>query len=726
MASRKTFCRFCHANCAIEVEIIDGRAVEVRGDVADPLFGGYTCMKGRELPAQTYHPQRLLSSLKRDAHGDFAPIGSEQALDEIAVRVAAIRAAHGARAIATYCGTYGFMNSAALPVAAGFHAGIGSPNLYTSITIDQPAKVYLWSRVGAWLGGPQAFSQSDVSMMIGNNPLTSHYAWQGSVPPFSPSRRLRDARARGLKLICIDPRRTMVAQLADIHLQVRPGEDATLMAGMLRLVLDEGLHDREFCAAHVEGLEALRAALEGFTPAYAARRADVPVADLVAAARLFARGPRGVATTGTGAEMSRNGALTEHLVMALNLVCGRVCREGEVAPFPRVLSAAVPRKAQVMPPKPLWGAGCTPSRIRGLTQMAGFEMPVATAADEILTPGEGQIRALICVGGNPLVAWPNQQKVERALKSLELLVCIDIKQSQSAQLAHYVIAPQVSLERDDIATAPEVFYEEPYARYTEALLAPAGDVIDEWEFFWGLARRLGTAIPTAGGPLPMDHKPTKFEVLEKITHGCRVPLARVREETRAGGRIFPEAQLRVEPADAGADARLQLAPDQVPEQLVQLRAEPLDDNGRAVDGQWPATHLLICRRTRQFFNSTGQDLGPLRAKGITNHAHLNPADLDRLGAREDDLLEISTQRAHIVGVAKSAADLKPGVVSMAHAFGARGDDGAAVRAHGASTNRLVNDEADFDPITGACRQSAIAVRIRLLPRSAGAPLPKGV
>ena len=581
----------------------------MRGDTADPLFGGYTCMKGRELPAQTYHPQRLLSSRKRAHDGGFVPIGSEAALDEIADKLAAIKEQYGARAIATYCGTYGFMNSAALPVAAGFHAGIGSPNLYTSITIDQPAKVYLWSRVGAWMGGPQAFSQSDVSMMIGNNPLTSHYAWQGSVPPFSPSRRLRDAKARGLKLICVDPRRTMVAQLADIHLQVRPGEDATLVAGMLKLILDEGLHDAAFCAAHVAGLDALRESLAGFTPEYAARRADVPVADLVAAARLFARGPRGVATTGTGAEMSRNGALTEHLVMALNFVCGRVCREGEVAPFPRVLSAAVPRKAQVVPPKPLWGEGCTPSRIRGLTQMAGFEMPAAAAADEILTPGEGQVRALICIGGNPLVAWPNQAKVERALRSLDLLVCIDIKQSQTADLAHYVIAPKVSLERDDIATAPEVFYEEPYARYAEALLEPAGDVIDEWEFFWGLARRLGTAIPTAGGLLPMDAKPTKFEVLEKITHGCRVPLARVREETRDGGRIFAEVQLRVEPADAGADARLQLAPDLVPAQLRQLRAEALDEQGRPADGQWPATHLLICRRTRQFFNSTGRTWG---------------------------------------------------------------------------------------------------------------------
>ena len=672
MHTRKSFCRFCHANCAIEVDIEGGRAVTVRGDTSDPLFGGYTCMKGRELPAQASHPDRLLSSQRRMPDGSFASLPSDTALDEIAARLAAIRDSNGPRAIASYCGTYGFMNSAALPVAAGFHQGLGSPSFYTSITIDQPAKVYLGTRVGSWLGGPQPFSQANVALMIGNNPLTSHYAWQGSVPPFSPSRRLRDAKARGLKLICVDPRRTMVAQLADIHLQVRPGEDATLLAAMLKIILDEGLYDREFCDRYVDGLDELGGAIADCTTEYAARRADVPVADLVAAARLFARGPRGVATTGTGAEMATRGSLTEHLVQALNIVCGRFCREGEVAPYPRVLSAATPRKAQVQPPAPVWGDGFAKSRVRGLTQI-GIEMPTAALADEILTPGDGQVRALICIGGNPLVAWPNQAKVERALRSLELLVCIDIKLAQTARLAHYVIAPSISLERDDIATAPEIFYEEPYARYAEALLDPPGDVLDEWEFYWEIARRMGTPILTAAGPLPMDRRPTKFEVLERITHGCRVPLERVREETREGGRVFAEATLTVEPPDADAAGRFQLAPAGVTEELRVMRAEPLDVTGRVVDAAWPATHLLVCRRTKQYFNSTGQDLAHLRAKGATNYAHMHPDDLRELSIDDEDLVEIATPHARVLGVAKASADLKRGVVSMAHAFGAQGD-----------------------------------------------------
>jgi anaerobic selenocysteine-containing dehydrogenase len=482
---------------------------------------------------------------------------------------------------------------------------------------------------------------------------------------------------------------------------------------VLHVVLEEGLYDRDFCARHVDGVEELRKVLARFTPEYAAQRADVGVADLVAAARLFARGPRGVATTGTGTEMSARGSVTEHLVQALNIVCGRFCREGEAAPYPRVLSAATPRKAQVAPPTALWGDGYPKSRIRGLTQI-GFEMPTATLADEILTPGEGQIRALINIGGNPIVAWPNQAKVERALRSLDLLVCIDIKMSQTAQLAHYVLAPKISLERDDIATAPEIFYEDPYAHYAEALVAPQGDVLDEWEIYWELAQRLGIAIQTAGGPLPIDRRPDKFTVLEHTTHGCRVPLATVRKATRDGGRVFTEAALRVEPADADATARFRLLPAGVADDLLTIRAEPLDAGGRVVDPGWPATHLLVSRRTRQFFNSTGQDLDKLRVKGVTNYAHMHPDDLAELAIADESLVEITTPHAQVLGVARASPDIKRGVISMAHAFGAHGDDGESVRAHGSSTNRLVDDERHYDRITGQCRQSAIPVRVRPL------------
>jgi anaerobic selenocysteine-containing dehydrogenase len=153
-------------------------------------------------------------------------------------------------------------------------------------------------------------------------------------------------------------------------------------------------------------------------------------------------------------------------------------------------------------------------------------------------------------------------------------------------------------------------------------------------------------------------------------------------------------------------------PDGIADQLRTMRAEPLDAKGRPTDPRWPATHLLVSRRTRQFFNSTGQDLDRLRAKGVTNYAHMHPDDLLTLAIDDDAVVEISTAHASVLGVAKASPDIKRGVISMAHAFGARGDDAGSVREHGASTNRLVNDEVGYDAITGQCRQSAIPVRVR--------------
>jgi anaerobic selenocysteine-containing dehydrogenase len=403
--------------------------------------------------------------------------------------------------------------------------------------------------------------------------------------------------------------------------------------------------------------------------------------------------------------------VTEHLVMALNTVCGRFCREGDVVASAKVLCPSpLPPKAQVIAPQPLWGEAHPKARMRGLTQI-GLEMPTSTLADEILTPGDGQIRALLCVGGNPVVAWPNQVKATQAMKALDLLVCVDIKLSQTARLADYVIAPKLSLEREDMSWLSEWWFEEPYSRYTDALIKPQGDLLDEWEFYWGLATRLGVNIETPAGPLPADRKPSKFELLEKVACNSLVPLSRVREETRAGGKVFQEAVRRVQPADAHASARFQLAPDGVTNQIRAVLADTLDARGVHKEDGWEATHLLISRRTRQYFNSSGQDLEALRSKGETNFAHMNPSDIKALGIGDESIIEIATATATILGVVKGSEELKPGVISMAHCFGGNGEDAGSVRRHGSTTNRLVSDEVDFDPITGQCRQSAIPVRV---------------
>ena len=711
--TKKSFCRFCHAFCAIEVDVEDNKVIEVRGDTSDPIYGGYTCIKGRHLPEQHNHEERLRTSLKRMPDGSFQPIPSEQALDEIAEKLRSIIDEHGPRAVASYNGTYAFCNAITLSVTRAWHAGIESPSYYTSVTIDQPAKAIAASRHGTWLGGSQNFETADVAMLIGNNPVVSMF---GGVPPFNPWKRLRDAQKRGLKLIVIDPRESDVAKRADLYLQVKPGEDPTLLAGIVRVMFEEGLVDGDFLAGNVAHVEDLRQAVDSFTLDYVEQRTGVAAALVERAARMFAEAQRGVASSGTGANMSPHPNLTEHFVQTLNTLCGRYLREGEIVPNPGVIGPERPFTAQAMPPNPAWGKG-EPSRVRGLGEVFG-EMPTAALSDEIITPGEGRVRALISVGGNPVGAWPDQLKTIEAMKHLDLNVSIDIKMSQTAKMADYVIAPKLSLERPDLTVLTDSWYPEPYAHYTPAMVEAEDDVMEEWEFFWGIAHRLGTEINLPAGPLPMDTKPTTDEVLDVVAGKSRIPLDEVRAVD--GGAIFEREPVRVAPKAAGTDARLDAAPPDLVEEIAEVRAQPIVEGAGYLPGE-DFSHRLISRRLREFYNSSGRDIAGLTARdGGTNPAFMNPRDAAQYGIEDGAIIEIESSRATILGVAAFADDVPSGVISMAHSWGDVPEMDKDVRSIGGSTNRLVNNEEAYDPITGMARQSAIPVNIRPAKEPVGA------
>ena len=709
--THKTYCRFCLGCCGIEVDVQEGQPVALRGDPSNPLTGGFTCLRGRELITMHTHPERIRHALKRTENG-FEQIPLSQALDEIAATVGALIARDGGRAIATYNGSWAYSNFPTLAVSKAFHRAIGSPSLYSPMSLDQPAKAFVPFRFGIWSGGMHTFSDADVALFIGNNPLVSQYAAKSGLPVYNPWRRLQDAINNGLQLLVIDPRRTEVANRAALHLQPYPGEDPVILAGMLRVIIDENLHDASFCTDYVDNLAAFRAALEPFTSEYCARRAGVPAEQIVAAARLFAQGSKGAAVTGTGPEMSPRGWLGEWLVLALNTVCGRYYREGETPRTAPPLSTPQTQRAEVFfPPEP-WGEQMLQSRVRGLGQL-GDEFPCNVMADEILTPGEGRIRALFVLGGNPMVAFPNQLKMASALEDLELLVAVDPWMSATAKRAHYIIPPVLQLERADATLLGELYFEEAYAHYTERVLEPGPDMLEEWELYWELAKRLDVPLEINRNPLNMDTRPDKHSLTALLTQGSRVPLEQVRIDTAAtGGKLYPELRTAVAPRSPDNQNRFRLLPPDIAAQLAELAAEPLDADGRPAHiREHGATHLLASRRIRQFFNSTGHNFPNLRDKGSTNHAYLHPGDMAALGLENEDLVELSADTGAIVGVVMAADDIKPGVVSMAHAFGDTDSDRGNVRQQGSSTNRLVSDERYFDPITGQARQSAIPVSI---------------
>jgi anaerobic selenocysteine-containing dehydrogenase len=451
----------------------------------------------------------------------------------------------------------------------------------------------------------------------------------------------------------------------------------------------------------MNGLDKLQHAVAEFDLDTVSQRTRIPKQQLLDAARTFARARRGIAVTGTGPDMSPHPTLTEHLVICLNLICGRVNRAGEKVPNPGVLTPATPKKAQPTGPFPAFGHGAR-SRVRNLGEIIG-EMPSAALSDEILLGGAGQVKALFVIGGNPLVAWPDQQKAVKAIDALDLLVCTDIRRAATAKRADYVLPGKLCLERADVPILCDTWYEAPYTHYTPAILDdPEGsELIEEWELYWELAARLGTKLALAGGVLPLDRKPSKDDVLGMMLAGARIPFSEVRKHR--GGVVYAQVEQFVEPADRNCDKRFEMTPAGIVEELAEVRRESQVES---------FSHRLISRRLRQVYNSSGRDLSGSRARGTTNPAFIHPRDLAELGARSGDVLEIESAHGMIYGVAEGAEDVMPGVISMAHAWGDPGANPKEVREIGASTNALISNETDFDPITGMARQSAIPVNVR--------------
>ena len=552
--TRVTYCRICSPLCGLLVDVDNGRVVHVAGDPDHALTRGFTCTKGRHLGELHHAPDRFLTAQRNGPDG-LQPLPTDQAIDEIAARLRTILDEHGPESIALFVGTHSYTASLTFSFAGAWLRAVGSHKRFSTMTIDQSAKWVASARLGSWGAGRQRFEDSDVWLLAGTNPLVS---MQGGdltgFPVHDGLRRLEEARARGLQLIVVDPRRTEVAAHADLHLQLVPGTDVALFAALVRTILAEGLHDEPFCNRWVNGLDALRDAVELMTPEVASVITGVDRDLIVEAARVFGRATCGMAKTGTGPDMGPHANVAEHLVQALNVVCGRFPREGERYAGAGVLSGRRNLHAQPIAPMRTWERGFR-SRT-GVGTLMG-ELPSPILPEEILEPGADRVRALVVCGGNPASAFPDQQRIVDALGALDLLVTIDPFPTETAQLAHYVIAPTMSFERPDDTRGYEHFFSEPFAQYTAPILERPGDVIEDWQFFFELASRMGLLLNIGTRVWePGDDRPSSDEVLESFAQRAQVPYSSVRAEPH--GAEFDVAPTIVGPPTADARGRFEL------------------------------------------------------------------------------------------------------------------------------------------------------------------------
>jgi anaerobic selenocysteine-containing dehydrogenase len=693
----------CIAACGVVLTVEQNRLVGIRGDADHPISQGYACFKGLQAVEAHHGDSRQLHTLQRTPEGTLEPVATELALDDIASRLAAIVERDGPDAVALFRGTAGFHNSTAFRMHGEFLRALGSSSLYTTLTIDQSAKYIAAGRLGSWQAGQVHIDDAEVLLVFGCNPLVSHSA--GGMLVSDPVRRLKKARARGMKLIVVDPRLSETAHHADLFLQPLPGQDHVIAAGLLRLIIDAGRHDATFCSAHVEGLDALRLAVDPFTPAHVASRAGIAATDLEAAAQLFAQASRrGAVVTGTGTDMAPRSNLAEHLIQCLDVVCGHFKRAGERMPHHDPLQPPKSWFAEVVAPTRPW-ENEPASRIRGVGHLYGEKL-TATLADEILTPGPGQVRALIVDGANIATSVPDQARMVEALRSLELLVVIDPHLTPTAAQADYVFSPKLQYERDDLPlTLGRPLYPDAWTQYAPAVIAPpsGSDVVDDWYVFHALAQRMGLPLHYGGLPLATDRVPTSEELLALGLNGTTVTLADIRQRP---GFIWDGRgeQTRVQPARPQA-GRFAVAPHDVIAELGEVAAEPVAE---------PAAHadfLLIARRMRDVNGSIGMDTASIRRRNPFNPLHMHPNDLARLGLVSGQRVQVSAEPGAIVAIVKPDETLRTGVVSMSHNWGRADNDPAHYDQHGANTNRLVRTDRDFEPINAMPRMSAIPVVI---------------
>ncbi|MBW2274659.1 MAG: molybdopterin-dependent oxidoreductase [Deltaproteobacteria bacterium] len=709
--THKTFCRFCHVFCGLEVDVEDDRVLAVRGDRDNAVSQGYSCQKGRAEVERIYHPDRILMPQKR-VDGGTVDLAPEQALDEIAAKLREIVAEHGPGAVAAYAGCGGHRTSTGGPwFLRKWLDALGSPGLYTSMTIDSPSLFLAMHRL---FGSPVAVNlfdidNADVAMFVGTNPTASHML---VMPQSNPTRRLADAQKRGMQLIVVDPRRSDVARRADLHLQLKPGEDATLLAGIIKVILDRKLYDAEYVGECVSGIEELQAAVKDFDLAYVARRTQVPGELVERAAEIFADAETGGAQSGTGLHMARHQNLTTQLVMTLNALCGRYDRRGGICRNKGVLGFELPDN---MGPAPIPHFSGPQSRIRGIRgtfSLLGMynEMPTNTLTDEILTPGEGKIRALFVNGGNPALVFADEASTLRALQDLDLLVVNDLFMSATAKFADYVLPVKHPFERTDVPRLMDGTYPFPFSQHTPPLVSAPEGTMEEWEIFWELATRLGIDLQLQG--ISMDRKPSADELLDSLHSNSRIPLDEVRKYP--GGHVWGEQELSaggmIPNALGHEDGKMAAGHPEVIAELREVRAEPLVEGGGYQTGD-EFGFRMITYRMKEAYCTTGQNLPSLRAKRSYNPVLMNPAEMASIGVADGDVVVVDSGYGRVEGIVEGTEDLAPGVIALAHGWGDPSDE-RGVREKGCNVQRLIPDDQRYDPITGLAQQSAVAVNVR--------------
>ena len=734
-------CPLCEACCGLEIKVQAGKVISIRGHDADVFSAGYICPKGVALKDLHEDPDRLRTPLIK-RNGVFEEASWDEAYAEIAHRLPPLMAQHGRNATAVVVGNPSAHKIGLLTYFGKLARALGTKNVFSASTLDQmPKQLASGLMFGHWLSvALPDISRTDYLLVLGANPLVSNGSmW--TVPDFKG--KAKALQARGGKLVVIDPRRTETAAVADAHHFIRPNADVFLLAAMVNTLFAEGLVTLGTVADWVNGDAEVQLAVTPFTPEAVASRCGISADTIRALTRDLAGAPRAAVYARIGTCTQEYGTLASWLVDVLNTLTGNLDREGGV------LFAKSAAFASNTAGKPGVGKGVTTgrhqARVSGAPEVYG-ELPITCIAEEIETPGEGQIRALFTVATNPVLSSPNGPRLAEALDTLDFMVSMDIYLNETTRHAD-VILPGVSPLEDfhyDVAF-PQLSWRN-HARYSPPVLPAAPGQPEEWQTLLTLAAIVqgkGAHIDanTLDDAQFAEDAQRLFgahaDAVMRATQGLRGPqrslevalrtgpygdgfgtqpdgltLAKVMASNATGGIDLGELQPRIPEMLRTPSGKVELAP---PSLLQDLQRAAHDLRGLAPD------LVIIGRRDVRTNNSWMHNL-PVLAKGpFRCTALVHPVDATRLQLQDGALAEICNGPRSVQAQVHISDEMMPGVVSLPHGWG-HNLPGAklhlAAERPGTNLNALLDDQLR-DPLSGNAVLGGVAITMR----AATAPAP---
>ncbi len=712
-------CTLCEASCGLEVRVEDEQIAWIRGHAEDPLSRGHICPKAVALQDLHADPDRLRHPVRR-VDGEWQEIGWEEAIDLVATGLVRAQHDHGPDALAVYLGNPNVHSLGAFTHGVNLVRTLRTRNTYSATSVDQlPHQLMAWALYGhQFLLPVPDIDRTDLLVLVGTNPMASNGSLM-TVPDFPG--RLRELRARGGRLVVLDPRASETAKVADVHHVVRPGSDAWVLLAVVRELLESGSARP---APYVDGVEAVREAVSGFTPELAQERSGMPAEairalahDLAAAGSAAVHGRMGVST-------QAHGVLCQWAVQAINILTGNLDAVGGTM----LTSPAVD-----MVGKGLLGRGHRgrwTSRVRGLPEFGG-ELPVSVLTEEMATPGEGQVRALLTIAGNPVSSTPAGHRLAEALDGLDFMAAIDFYINETTSHADVILPPTGPLEHDHYDLIFHLLAVRNTARFSPALFEPGEDTRHDWEIARDLALRVMALRPEFDKPEGLRDRASRLASAAKglphtveaqarfrtpprqqldlllRTSGERLSVAKL-EATPGGVDLGPLEAGRLPDRLFTDDKRIGLLPDVAREGLAALEAP----------GALPETDedtLLLIGRRHQRDNNSWLHNSPRLTKGRPRHQlYAHPDDLAVRGITDRSRVRVSSVAGSVVVDVLATEDMMRGVVSLPHGYGQGAAPGVqlteASRLPGVSMND-VTDPGRVETVAANAVLNGIPVRV---------------